>query len=385
MRVARRSPRRRVASAPAMIAPLTADARISAPVLRACIARRPSASSVSAWPGACPAACRSIAWPPTMPAAPAASPIDAQRRAACAPASVGIVVCRLAREQRERLGLQAVAGEDRDAVAVDDVQRRPSAPQRVVVHRRQIVVDQRVGVNQLDARTRRAARMRDRVGVPVAVRPRRRRRASGSGAAACRRRDAVAHRLADDRGAGRRRRQTASRAPRRRARARRSRNAASGVGGRHDGQRRSGSSAGERRRRRLQLAALVEDLDAALGLFEPRMAEARELDAALVERQRLLERRSPSSSFLTIVSSSAIAASKSLMEVSVMCSALVYSVSLAFSVSNPWWTGPRSPARPAPASRESCRPARPPPRRAARRVRSAFQRPRSRGRARRAG
>ena len=61
-----------------------------------------------------------------------------------------IVAGRLAREQRERLGLQPVAGEDGDAVAVDDVQRRPSAPQRVVVHRRQIVVDQRVGVNQLD-------------------------------------------------------------------------------------------------------------------------------------------------------------------------------------------------------------------------------------------
>ena len=76
----RRRPRRR---APAMIAPLTADARMSAPVLRACMARRPSASSVIAWPGACPAACRSIAWPPTMPAAPAASRDDPQRRAAC--------------------------------------------------------------------------------------------------------------------------------------------------------------------------------------------------------------------------------------------------------------------------------------------------------------
>ena len=58
--------------------------------------------------------------------------------------------CRFAREQRERLGLQAVAGENRDAVAVDDVQRRPAAAERVVVHRRQIVVDERVRVNQLD-------------------------------------------------------------------------------------------------------------------------------------------------------------------------------------------------------------------------------------------
>ena len=44
-------------------------------------------------------------------------------------------------------------------------------------------------------------------------------------------------------------------------------------------------------RRRLQLAALVEDLDAALGFLEPRMAEPRQLDAALVERERLLERQ----------------------------------------------------------------------------------------------
>ena len=47
---------------------------------------------------------------------------------------------------------------------------------------------------------------------------------------------------------------------------------------------------GERGRRRLQLAALVEDLDAALGLLEPRVAEPRQLHAALVERERLLER-----------------------------------------------------------------------------------------------
>src|SRR5262249_47969703 len=46
----------------------------------------------------------------------------------------------------------------------------------------------------------------------------------------------------------------------------------------------------ERGGRRFQLAALVEDLDAALGFLEPRVAEARELHAALVELQRLFER-----------------------------------------------------------------------------------------------
>src|SRR5258707_1326983 len=50
---------------------------------------------------------------------------------------------------------------------------------------------------------------------------------------------------------------------------------------------------GKRRRRRLQLTALVEDLDAALRLLELRVAEARELDAAFVERERLLEREIP--------------------------------------------------------------------------------------------
>src|SRR5690606_7678040 len=47
---------------------------------------------------------------------------------------------------------------------------------------------------------------------------------------------------------------------------------------------------GERGRRRLQLAALVEDVDPALGLLEPGMAEARQLDAALVQLQGALER-----------------------------------------------------------------------------------------------
>src|SRR5262249_40930243 len=48
---------------------------------------------------------------------------------------------------------------------------------------------------------------------------------------------------------------------------------------------------GEGCRRRLQLTALVENFDAALGLLELRMAEPRELDTPLVEGQRLLERQ----------------------------------------------------------------------------------------------
>src|SRR4051794_33822343 len=47
---------------------------------------------------------------------------------------------------------------------------------------------------------------------------------------------------------------------------------------------------GERRRRRLHIAAIGEDLDAAFGFFQPCVAEARQLHAALVVGKRLLER-----------------------------------------------------------------------------------------------
>ena len=57
-------------------------------------------------------------------------------------------------EEADRLGEQAVAGEDRDVLAVDDVRGRPAAAQLVVVHRRQVVVDQRIGVDELDRRRR---------------------------------------------------------------------------------------------------------------------------------------------------------------------------------------------------------------------------------------
>ncbi len=50
----------------------------------------------------------------------------------------------------DRLGEQAVTGEDRNVLAVDDVRGGPSAAQLVVVHRRQVVVDQRVRMDELD-------------------------------------------------------------------------------------------------------------------------------------------------------------------------------------------------------------------------------------------
>ena len=48
--------------------------------------------------------------------------------------------------------LQRVAGEDRHRFAEDDVAGRTAAAQRIVVHRGQIVMDQRIGVDDFDRR-----------------------------------------------------------------------------------------------------------------------------------------------------------------------------------------------------------------------------------------
>ncbi len=53
-------------------------------------------------------------------------------------------------QQHERLGVEPVAGQDRDVLAERDVAGRPAAAQVVVVHRGEVVVDQRIGVDQLD-------------------------------------------------------------------------------------------------------------------------------------------------------------------------------------------------------------------------------------------
>ena len=57
---------------------------------------------------------------------------------------------RVGGEHLERERLQRVAGEDRRRFVELPVSRRAAAPQIVVVHRRQVVVHERVGVNQLD-------------------------------------------------------------------------------------------------------------------------------------------------------------------------------------------------------------------------------------------
>ena len=185
----RRSRRSAPSSPPAMTAPLTAEARISAPVLRACMRAQAVGVEGERVPRRLAGGLQVDRLAADHAGGAGGLADDARCTRSLRAADVGIVRRRLARQQRERLGLQAVAGEDRDAVAVDDVQRRPSAPQRVVVHRRQIVVDERVGVDQLEragGRQRRVARrggaadrVRDRVGGGE-------RRASA--AAACRRR-----------------------------------------------------------------------------------------------------------------------------------------------------------------------------------------------------
>ncbi len=55
-------------------------------------------------------------------------------------------------DQAHGLGEQGVAGEDRDVLAVDPVAGRLTAAQVVVVHRGQVVVDERVRVHELDGR-----------------------------------------------------------------------------------------------------------------------------------------------------------------------------------------------------------------------------------------
>ena len=126
----------------ARIAPASQENAISAPVFMRC--RRviaPISSGVVS-------AIRSIIWPPTMPAGTRRrgqrrDQLAAHRRVAM---RIGIG------QHLERHRQQTVAGEHRGRVVELLVAGRPAAPQIAVVHRRQIVVDQRIGVDHLDRR-----------------------------------------------------------------------------------------------------------------------------------------------------------------------------------------------------------------------------------------
>jgi hypothetical protein len=85
------------------------------------------------------------------------------------------------RQDLERERLHRVAGEHRLGDAELHVHRRLAAAEHVVVHARQVVVDERIGVDQLDAQAARIAASR----LPCTAW---RRRARAAAAGACRRR-----------------------------------------------------------------------------------------------------------------------------------------------------------------------------------------------------
>jgi hypothetical protein len=87
---------------------------------------------------------------PAPPAAVASSSIAATMRGAGSRGD--------ARHHAERFGQERIADQDRRALPVHLVARRPPAAEVVVVHRRQVVVDQRIGVDELErARERQGA------------------------------------------------------------------------------------------------------------------------------------------------------------------------------------------------------------------------------------
>ena len=112
--------------------------------------------------GAVPAT--SMYWPADHPLDPGRGGQLARRRS-----TLRRLAALLGQQQPERLGVERVAGEDRDVLAERLVAGRAAATQVVVVHRRQVVVDQRVGVDQLDRRGERQHRRRGSMPIASAV------------------------------------------------------------------------------------------------------------------------------------------------------------------------------------------------------------------------
>ena len=81
-----------------------------------------------------------------MPAGPAARASSSDQLGA----DERILVGRLVGEHLEGERVERIAGEDRGAFVEGAVQGRLAAPQIVIVHARQIVVDQRIDVDALD-------------------------------------------------------------------------------------------------------------------------------------------------------------------------------------------------------------------------------------------
>ena len=191
---------------------------MSAPVFRRCMARKVSGVERQRMPGDLAGSLKIDRLATDHSARAGCFANDAQRLE-LSPHKVGIRRHRLSGEQYERLRLQRITGKNRDAVAVDDVQRRPAAPERVVVHRREVVVNQRVGMDEFDG-TRGGEGVWHRVACRVAV------HGVGGGQGQNRAKSlsaghhAIAHRLAEERRTGRWLRQPAVRAPGRRGRGR---------------------------------------------------------------------------------------------------------------------------------------------------------------------
>jgi hypothetical protein len=123
----------RSAEAPPMMAPMRTAARIRAPVFIACNC----ATARSVRKLVSPSMSRIC--PPTMPPAPAPAASSATRRTRIGRIGVGGVV---GQRDGERVGQQRVAGEDGGRVVVGLVHGGLAATQVVVVHGRQVVVDQ---------------------------------------------------------------------------------------------------------------------------------------------------------------------------------------------------------------------------------------------------
>ena len=124
------------------MAPAMQPKRNSAPVF-ICCSRATSTGSRS--PNR-PSPARSSIWPPTMPPMP-----DARASARVSNSrTVGSRVDFVAGDDVEGERQQPVAGQDRGGVVGLLVQGRPAAAQIAVVHRRQIVMDQRIAVDAFE-------------------------------------------------------------------------------------------------------------------------------------------------------------------------------------------------------------------------------------------
>ena len=246
--------------------------------------------SRSGAPIARPSDSRSMTCPPMRPVVPQASPRSAVARTPPADAR-GVPALGDLGHEVEGAGQERVAGEDRDRLAEHLVRGGLAAPQVVVVHGRQVVVDEAVGVDHLHR-----AGERHQVLARPAHRLAGREDEHGTDALAAGE-EAVAHGAVDGGRPGRlRRERPVERLVHRDTESLHRRRGVEAPG--RGGHRPSSSPAGTMgvvRRPALRVEhglaprVLQEHLDPALGLLELPVAEPGQADAVLVEPQGLLE------------------------------------------------------------------------------------------------